>query len=71
MNEQPTAAAGRPDRSLKARISYKFDNALSRGPIVIIAWLGLLTLAVILVGGLLMTLFGVRGINGSGERLGK
>jgi hypothetical protein len=59
-----------PDRSLRSRISYSFDNALSRGPVVVIAWLGLLTLGVILVGGLIITLFGVRGINSSGKPLG-
>lgn len=41
------------------RLRYKFDNALARGPFVVIAYLGLLTLAVVLVAGLLALLFGL------------
>jgi hypothetical protein len=52
-----------------ARLRYRFDTALSRGPSVIIGWLGLLTLLLIVVGALVMTVFRLRGING-GEKLG-
>jgi voltage-gated potassium channel Kch len=54
---------------LSAKLRYMFDTGLSRGPSVVIGWLGLLTLIVILVTALLMTLFGLVGVNG-GARLG-
>ena len=43
--------------------------ALSRGPSVVIGWLGLLTLVLIVAGALVMTVFRLRGVNG-GEELG-
>ena len=52
-----------------ARLRYRFDTALSRGPSVVIGWLGLLTLVLIVVGALVMTVFRLRGVNG-GEKLG-
>ena len=45
--------------SLRTRLRYRFDNALSRGPIVVIAYLGVLTLAAIVVAGLIAILFGL------------
>ena len=56
-------------RSLGARVRYRFDAALSRGPSVVIGWLGLLTLAIIALSALLLTLIGFTGING-GDELG-
>ncbi len=50
-----------------ARLRYWFDGALSRGPSVVIGWLGLLTLAVVLVSALIITVLQVTGINGGGE----
>lgn len=35
--------------SLSARLRYKFENTLSKGPIAIIGWLGVVSLALILV----------------------
>ncbi|MHB1139970.1 MAG: potassium channel family protein, partial [Microthrixaceae bacterium] len=52
----------------RARLRYWFDTGLSRGPSVVIGWLGLLTLGVIVVTAIVMTLFGLVGVNG-GERL--
>lgn len=52
-----------------AKLRYLFDTALTRGPSVVIGWLGLLTLLVILVTALLMTILGLAGVNG-GARLG-
>ncbi|MCX6525495.1 MAG: hypothetical protein NTX58_12170 [Actinobacteria bacterium] len=52
-----------------ARLRYMFDTGLSRGPSVVIGWLGLLTLLVILLAALLMTFLGLVGVNG-GARLG-
>jgi voltage-gated potassium channel Kch len=59
-----------PRVGLGARLRYRFDAALSRGPSVVIGWLGLLTLAIIVVAALVLTLFGVGGVNGEGEELG-
>ena len=66
-----SASSSRAPHSLgaRARIRYWFDTGLSRGPSVVIGWLGLLTLVVILVTALVMTLFGLVGVNG-GTRLG-
>lgn len=61
--------AGGSSPGLRAKLRYMFDTGLSRGPSVVIGWLGLLTLIVILVTALLMTLFGLVGVNG-GARLG-
>jgi len=61
----PPVRAGGP----RAKLRYWFDTGLSRGPSVVIGWLGLLTVLVIAVTALVMTLFGLIGVNG-GERLG-
>jgi ion channel POLLUX/CASTOR len=54
---------------LKARLRYRFDRALSRGPSVVIGWLGLLTLAIIMVSAVVLTVFRLRGVGGGGSRL--
>ena len=51
---------------LKVRLRYKFDNALARGPFVVIAYLGVLTLAAIVVAGLLAVIFDLS-FGGDGE----
>ena len=50
--------------SLLAKLRYRFDAALSRGPSVVIAYLGIITAAVILVASLIITIFQISGING-------
>ena len=45
--------------SFGARLRYRFDNALAKGPIVVIAYMGLLVLALIIVAGLIATIFGL------------
>lgn len=67
------SAAARPaagERPLLARLRYRFDLALSRGPSVVVGWLGLLTLAIILVTALVMTIFRLSGVNGGEDALG-
>ncbi len=66
-----TSAAGGSTQpaGIGARLRYMFDTGLSRGPSVVIGWLGLLTLLVILLAALLMTFLGLVGVNG-GARLG-
>ncbi len=59
--------AGASD-SFGARAKYRFDAALSRGPWVVISWLGLLTLAIIMVSATILTLFRMGGVNG-GKKL--
>ena len=64
-----SSSAGDSKPGVRARLRYMFDTGLSRGPSVVIGWLGLLTLLVILVTALFMTIFGLVGVNG-GARLG-
>jgi len=40
--------------SLRARLSYAFDNSLSRGPVALIGWLGLASVAVVVGVSLLV-----------------
>ena len=63
-----TSGSAQP-AGIGARLRYMFDTGLSRGPSVVIGWLGLLTLLVILLAALLMTFLGLVGVNG-GARLG-
>ena len=44
---------------------YRFDLALSRGPSVVIGWLGLLTLLIIVVTALVLFVFRLTGVNGN------
>ncbi len=61
----PSTAPSAPARgSRRDRLRYRFDLALSRGPSVVIGWLGLLTLAIIVVTALVLTLFRLTGVNG-------
>ncbi len=57
-----------PKRSVTSRVRYAFDNALSRGPSVVIGWLGLLTLAIIVVVATVVTLLRITGMTG-GDRM--
>ncbi len=45
--------------SLRAKLRYRFDNALARGPVVVIGYLGLLFLAVIVVVAVIATVAGL------------
>jgi Trk K+ transport system NAD-binding subunit len=56
-SRSPKAGRAAPQREagFLAKQRYRFDNALARGPLVVIAYLGLLSLLVILVAGLLAT----------------
>jgi Trk K+ transport system NAD-binding subunit len=56
-----------PKRTRGQRLRYRFDVALSRGPSVVIGWLGLLTLAIIVIGAVIMALLSMRGVNGVGN----
>jgi ion channel POLLUX/CASTOR len=53
-----------------ARLRYRFDSALSRGPSVVITWLGLLTVAIVGVAALILTVFRLKGIDGEDQKVG-
>ena len=42
------------------RLRYRFDATLSRGTIGVIAWLGAITVVVVLIGGIAVWLLGIR-----------
>jgi Trk K+ transport system NAD-binding subunit len=46
--------------SRKERLRYYFENTISTGPIAVIKWLGLISLASILLLGLVIIIFGVK-----------
>jgi hypothetical protein len=64
-SEAPKTDQTKP--SLSTRLRYYFDAALSRGPVVVIGWLGLITLVVILISSLVLTLFRIGGVAGEGR----
>jgi hypothetical protein len=52
-----------PSPSMRARWHYKSDALFAKGTAPLIAWLGLVTLALILVAGLVISIFGIA-VNG-------
>jgi K+/H+ antiporter YhaU regulatory subunit KhtT len=50
----------------RQRFRYRFDNALAKGPSVVIGWLALVTLAIFVVAGSLVWAFRFDGVNGGG-----
>lgn len=52
---------------LIARGRYRFDLALSRGPLVVVGYLGLITLAIIVLAALVLSVLRIAGINGGGR----
>ncbi|HEX2575930.1 MAG TPA: hypothetical protein VHK88_06235, partial [Aquihabitans sp.] len=60
------AAEGRPRpaASTSAKLRYRFDLALSRGPLVVIGYLGLVMLAIIVLAALVLMVSGIGGVNG-------
>ena len=59
----PKPLKERDDTSLWARLRYRFDTALSRGPSVVITWLGIITLSVIIFAALVLSSFRISGVN--------
>lgn len=53
-----------PPVSLRARLGYQFDTRLSRGPAVVISWLGIVTVMIVLIAALVLTAFRVAGVAG-------
>jgi Trk K+ transport system NAD-binding subunit len=54
-------------RRLLALLRYRFDLALSRGPLVVIGYLGLIMLAIIMISALLVTTLRLSGVSGQGR----
>ena len=52
------------------RLRYAFENTLSAGPIAIIGWLALLSLAIVLVAAAIIALFGIPADPEAGESWG-
>ncbi len=65
----PTVESGpeRPSATVAAKLRYRFDLALSRGPLVVIGYLGLVMLAIIVAAALVLMLTGIGGVNGGGS----
>ena len=56
-------------RSWRTRARYRFDNALARGPMIVITYLGLLTLAIIVLAGLIAVGLGLTYVDSSNSAL--
>ncbi len=52
------------DPTVGQKLRYRFDNALAKGPTVVIGWLAALTFAIFVVFGVVFWAFRVDGING-------
>lgn len=53
----------------RARLRYRFDNALSRGAWVVIGYLGVLTLAIVVFAAVVATIARLAGFNGGSRHL--
>ena len=56
--------------TLKERLRYYFENTISTGPIAVIKWLGLISIAAILILGLVIIIFGVKEDPSAKESIG-
>lgn len=56
--------------SFKERARYYFENTISAGPVGVIKWLGLISLAAILVLGLVIIVFGIKDDPSADESIG-
>jgi len=50
--------------SIGAKLRYRFDLALSRGPLIVIGYLGLVMLAIIVLASIFIWVFQLKGVNG-------
>ena len=53
--------------SLADQLRYRFDLALSRGPLVVIGYLGVVMLLIILLATLILFALRISGVNGEGH----
>lgn len=61
------AVSARSSHPTRARLSYRFDTLFSRGTTPLIAWLGVVTLLLIMTAGLVIAMSNVA-INGDHDR---
>jgi len=68
-SSQPSSPAREPRRrvGLRAHLRYRFDLALSRGPLTVIGYLGLIMLVIILVSATLLSVLHLTGITVDGS----
>lgn len=66
MAQDPEASdlTRQPKTSLKRQLRYRFDNALSRGPSVVFAWLGLVTFGIAVISTAAVMGTHMAGVNG-------
>ena len=60
----------KPSASAWARVRYRLDNALSRGAWVVIGYLGLVTLAIVVLAAVITVIAHLIGFGGTSGRLG-
>ncbi|MDO9458300.1 hypothetical protein [Nocardioides sp.] len=63
---KPAAAPRTPRSGLGDRLRYAFDNSMSRGTPALVAWLGAVTLVLIVVFAVITTVTGLRGDSDEG-----
>jgi Trk K+ transport system NAD-binding subunit len=66
----PATAPVRGSVSFWAKARYRFDNALSRGAWVVIGYLGLVTLAIVVLSAAIVAITHLAGFNGNSSPLG-
>lgn len=64
--DKPPGLRGLLSRSI-AQVRYRFDLALSRGPLIVISYLALIMVVIILVAATLLTVFRLAGVAGGGS----
>ena len=64
-------SAARPTKRRLALLRYRFDNALSRGPLVVIAYLALLSLSIVVLAGVIAALASFTFGGGNGSTFGE
>ena len=67
-SDRQSERTSRQRHTLRQRLGYRFDAALSRGPSIVIGWLGLLTVIIIALSAVILVITRLRGVNG-GDRL--
>ena len=70
MSTPSMPSSPRPRDGWIARLRYRFDLALSRGPSVVIGWLGMLTVGIIAVTAVVVVVLGLGKAGNGNQRLG-
>jgi Trk K+ transport system NAD-binding subunit len=67
----PVTVPGRRDAGPSAKLRYRFDNAMSRGPMVVVIYLGILSFVIMLVAALVLTVLHLQFGGGEGSSFGE